>query len=271
MKKILLLICCFAIAGLGYANKVAYQLSVNPENKKELIVSAVPDFVDGTSNFSGGNVVIFTNSFLRIQSITSTVGNWSTSINGIRFMGQKVYQFNAPLINNGQTLDGITELFRLTFNSARAANFVQLLNQRDAVGTDASASSIDFKVMMTGIHHTAALQTGSTVDGAAFNGVLASNETPNTPVAMATTSKTSVFPNPSSGEQINVTIETEATENVLVQVQTLDGKVVYNNQTDLAEGYNTFELDLNELVSGVYMLTVNGERTNHIQQIAIVK
>ena len=270
MKKILLLICCFAIAGLGYANKVAYQLTANPDNAKQLIVSAVPDVTNGDATFSCGDVVVLTNRFLSIRSIENTTGSWNAAVNVV-FMGKRVFQFHAEDDTN-VAIDGTTELFRITFNSARAAQYTTLLNQADHLNTtSAGTSTIDAKLMEVGVQHTAALKTNNLVDGTAFNGVLASSDTPNTPVAMSSSSKTSIFPNPSSGETVNVTIETEATEDVLVQVQSLDGKVVYNLQTDLAEGFNTFELDLTDLTDGIYMLTVNGERTNHIQQLAIVK
>lgn len=266
MKNIFLLICCIAVTGLGYANKVAYQLDVNPNNPNELIVNAVPNFDSSETAFAGGNVVVFAKT--ELKSIISTTANWETALNGVNFMGQKVYQFHTSELTE-KVIDGTTELFRLTFSSAKAANSVRLLNQKNAVDIDASTSSVDFKVMAAGIHHTAALKTGNMIDGTAFNGILGGNKY--TSAATIAVNKADISPNPSNGELVNVNIDATATENVLLQVQSLNGQVLHTLNTDLVEGKNNFELNLNNLVAGMYVITITGERTNHISQLSIVK
>ena len=58
-------------------------MTVNPDNPRELIVNAVPDFTADAVSYAGRNVVILSNPFLNVESLTSTVGNWNTSLNGV--------------------------------------------------------------------------------------------------------------------------------------------------------------------------------------------
>ena len=79
-----------------------------------------------------------------------------------------------------------------------------------------------------------------------------------------------VFPNPAS-EQINLQFPENAQGYHEIQMSDLSGKTVLNQQIDLISTGNTqiHEFDLQQLPTGIYILTVSGETYHAVQRVVV--
>jgi|GEM_PF-5713157 len=72
----------------------------------------------------------------------------------------------------------------------------------------------------------------------------------------------SVYPNPAT-QQLNVFIEQESSNNTIISIYNFEGKRVYMDIKSLSEKNNTVQIDLTEIPSGIYLLTVQGPDSNY--------
>ncbi len=80
-----------------------------------------------------------------------------------------------------------------------------------------------------------------------------------------------VFPNPSSSRSfINVTTSTEAA-NVKVSIMNSLGSVVSSKMVDLTAGKNTLSIETENLVSGIYFVTISNGNNTITKKITVSK
>lgn len=74
-------------------------------------------------------------------------------------------------------------------------------------------------------------------------------------------SSANAYPNPFT-DIINVEIESAVSENVEISVVNLNGQVVYMTNKYLSAGQNSFEINADNYVPGVYFIRINGSEIN---------
>ena len=76
----------------------------------------------------------------------------------------------------------------------------------------------------------------------------------------------SAYPNPFT-DIINVEIESAISEDVEISVVNLSGQVVYMTNKYLSAGLNSFEINADNYVSGVYFIRINGTQINETMKM----
>jgi PKD repeat protein len=77
-----------------------------------------------------------------------------------------------------------------------------------------------------------------------------------------------VFPNPSDGN-FTINLETKNPETGAITIFDMNGRSVYQQMAALSQGPNTFNLDLNQLPSGVYILSFNGAMNVGMRKLVV--
>ncbi|MCW3122930.1 MAG: C-terminal target protein [Flavipsychrobacter sp.] len=77
-----------------------------------------------------------------------------------------------------------------------------------------------------------------------------------------------VFPNPSNGN-INLLWNETVTEKGNVSISDITGREVYNTNITMTQGTGSKQIDLSNLASGTYMISVNSESINYNSKIQI--
>jgi len=82
-------------------------------------------------------------------------------------------------------------------------------------------------------------------------------------------SSVSVFPNPTTGN-LNIQWYETTTENVVVGVTDVAGRVVLSKSVKMTEGSGTSRFDLSGLSNGIYLINIKSERLNYNDKIEIL-
>ena len=128
-------------------------------------------------------------------------------------------------------------------------------------GTDGSVELIDYANNIT--IWTAEAADWS-VDAGAFNAGALSN------IEDIRTGEVSMFPNPTQ-DHVNIEINSNSNQNINIDVYNNLGKVVYHKQEKLSQGVNRINMNLDNLLPGLYYVNteINGE--SNLQPLTIVK
>ena len=65
---------------------------------------------------------------------------------------------------------------------------------------------------------------------------------------------------------VSWTAKANPNETAVISIYSLDGKRVYQNQTSVVEGYNQFDVEVNEFQAGLYLLLINDGQTQKTQK-----
>ena len=77
-----------------------------------------------------------------------------------------------------------------------------------------------------------------------------------------------MYPNPAS-EQVELRIESNDNQELQVQVITLQGQTVLQEQVQASKGISHTALDLSNLPAGIYVVKLNGDDLNFMERLVI--
>ena len=75
-----------------------------------------------------------------------------------------------------------------------------------------------------------------------------------------------IHPNPSDGSTFNVTVKTDQRQDMIMQIVDMTGKIVYVQELDNVLN-QTFEIDLVQMRSGIYILKAVGSTYNETTRV----
>ena len=77
-----------------------------------------------------------------------------------------------------------------------------------------------------------------------------------------------IFPNPAS-EFIQIEINANAIGNINIELISLNGSIVNSISNDVHSGLNTLEMDISDVVSGIYFIKISKDGVNHFEKVII--
>ncbi|HYG16003.1 MAG TPA: T9SS type A sorting domain-containing protein, partial [Bacteroidia bacterium] len=77
-----------------------------------------------------------------------------------------------------------------------------------------------------------------------------------------------IYPNP-AGSYINIGYITESNENTVIEITDITGKQAMVLEHTPVTGYNTHELDVSSLASGMYIITVKTGNNSYMNKLII--
>lgn len=81
-------------------------------------------------------------------------------------------------------------------------------------------------------------------------------------------SSSRIFPNPAT-EFIQIEIDVNSTGNLNIELISLNGSIVNSTSGEVKSGLNTFEIDVRDVVSGIYFIKISKDGTNHFEKVII--
>lgn len=78
----------------------------------------------------------------------------------------------------------------------------------------------------------------------------------------------SVYPNPTK-ENINLVFNSEISQNIIIEVTNIEGKIVRSKQLSLLKGKTEHTIDVLDLSKGTYLVKIIGEKTSEVKQIVL--
>lgn len=81
-------------------------------------------------------------------------------------------------------------------------------------------------------------------------------------------STSKIFPNPAS-EFIQIEIDANSTGNLNIELISLNGSLINSISNDVNSGLTTLEMDVRDVVSGIYFIKISKDGTNHFEKVII--
>jgi plastocyanin len=81
-------------------------------------------------------------------------------------------------------------------------------------------------------------------------------------------STSKIFPNPAS-DYIKIEMDAKSTGDISIELISLSGAVVNSTSGDVNSGLNTLEIDVRDMVSGIYFIKISKDGTNHFEKVII--
>ncbi len=77
-----------------------------------------------------------------------------------------------------------------------------------------------------------------------------------------------IFPNPAS-DFIQIEIDANSTGNLNIELISLNGSLINSISNDVNSGLTTLEMDVRDVVSGIYFIKISKDGTNHFEKVII--
>ena len=81
-------------------------------------------------------------------------------------------------------------------------------------------------------------------------------------------STSQVFPNPAT-DFIQIEIDANSTGDISIELISLSGAIVNSTSSDVNSGLNTLEVDVRDIVSGIYFIKISKDGTSHFEKVII--